>query len=310
MRPDVTVAIVADYAAGESSAAAALRSTLAALAAQGGAGRVEYLLGESTSARVEDAGALARVLPGLRIHASDATTSYGLKNACVETAGADLVAILDADCVPAPDWLARLIAAIRAHPGAAAVSGRTTYAGRSFAERAFALLGRSYGDPGAAAPTPFVSNNNALWRRRVFLEHPLPTGLGAFAARLQSESARRAGHAFRFEPAARVVHAWEGWPMERDIRRQIGYATVATRLHDGRMPHARLVRSGPIAIPAIFAGKTWDAWCDCLRCAMAYGVRPHELPIVFGTAVVMQALEVPGMWRAYRREAPGATAYR
>lgn len=310
MKPDITVAIVADYAAGAPAADASLRATLAALATQTYDGRVQFLLGESAAAHDGTPGGLRRVLPDLEICRAAGTSSYELKNACVAAAGADLVAILDADCVPAPDWLARLAAAMRSHPEAAAVSGRTAYAGRSLAERGLGLLTRSYTDPGGAGPTRFVSNNNALWRRAIFLAHPLPVGLGAFAARLQSESARRAGHAFRFEPAARVTHAFEGWRMERDIRRQIGYATVSTRLRDARMPHAALVRMGPAAIPLIVAGKTIDAWRDCLRCAPAYGVRGHELPLVLGAAVVVQAMEAPGMWRAFRGAPPADTAYR
>lgn len=309
-KPDVTVAVVADYAAGEPSAFATLHATLAALAAQTFEGRVEILLGESRAVRLEAPEALRRVLPGLEIVTTEGTSSYELKNACVAAASADLVAILDADCVPAPDWLARLVAAMRAHPGAAAISGRTAYAGRSLTERGLGLLTRSYTDRGVAGPTRFVSNNNAIWRRDVFLAHPLPVGLGAFAARLQSEAARRAGHAFRSEPAARATHAFEGWRMERDIRRQIGYATVATRLHDARMPHASLVRLGPASIPLIVAGKTVDAWRDCLRCASGYDVRVHELPLVLGAAVVVQAMEAPGMWRAFRGASRGATAYR
>ncbi len=46
----------------------------------------------------------ATILPSLRVILSSASSSYGLKNEGVQVASADIFAILDADCVPNPDW--------------------------------------------------------------------------------------------------------------------------------------------------------------------------------------------------------------
>jgi hypothetical protein len=127
---------------------------------------------------------------------------------------------------------------------------------------------------------------------------------------MQSESIRRSGGILWFEPRMRVVHDFEGWPMEADIRRNIGYGTVATRLADERMPYASLVRAGVASIPVIVAGKLFNTWRDCARCARAYGVRWHELPLALAAAVAVQIMEVPGMLAAYRGRRVGATAYR
>jgi hypothetical protein len=78
--------------------------------------------------------------------------------------------------------------------------------------------------------------------------------------------------------------------MEKDIRRNSGWGTVA--------------------IPAFWAGKLWDAWRAAVRCRGHYGIGWHEMPAALGLAVVVVSREVPGMWRAYRREPLTETAYR
>lgn len=98
--------------------------------------------------------------------------------------------------------------------------------------------------------------------------------------------------------------------MERDIRRNHGYGTVITRLRDGRLPYARLVRAGVMAIPLIVAGKTLNSVRDCLRCFRHYNVKWYELPLGLALTVVTHVLEIPGMWQAFRRKAIVRTQYR
>jgi hypothetical protein len=98
--------------------------------------------------------------------------------------------------------------------------------------------------------------------------------------------------------------------MEADIRRNIGYGTVATRIADPSLPYARLARIGVAAVPLIFAGKLLTTWGDCLRCASAYGVRWFELPATLLAGVVVNIMEIPGMLAAYRGLPIERTAYR
>jgi glycosyltransferase involved in cell wall biosynthesis len=301
---------VSDYAAGAAKGWDDLRATLASLARQDYPGPVEFLLSES----IEQAGSipadLTSLLPSLRIVLSDARGSYALKNRGVAAATADIIAILDADCRVEPDWARRLVAAFEADPAAAVVSGRTTYAGRGVGERVLALLSRSYLDPGRAGPTRFISNNNAGWKRAVYLAHPLPEDSGPFAARMQSEAVLRDGGRLLFDPEIRTVHEFEGWRMETDIRRNAGYGSVITRIRDPRMPHAWVIKLGPPSIAAIAVAKIWDSWRDCLRCWRQYGVRPGELPLALALAPVVIALEIPGMWAAFANRELSVTAYR
>jgi len=307
--PSVSVLIVSDYAAGGPDgwkhvprALATLRDHLP--------GPVEFIVCESERFRAAVPPELTALVPSLRLLLAPETASYALKNRGVEAASADLVAILDADCLPDAAWLRRLVEHLRAHPEAAAVSGRTVYAETSLAVRICALLGRAYTDPGEAGETRFVAVNNCAFRRTAYLACPLPTGLGTFSSRIQSEALRRAGWTLRFDPAITVVHDFEGWAMEADFRRNCGHGTIRTRLEDPTLPYAWLARLGPIAIAPILAGKVLDSWRDCLRCGRTYGLRWYEVPAALLASIGLHLLEIPGMWRAYSGGGLGASQFR
>ena len=308
--PDISVILVSDYAAGGEKSWEALRRTLTALAHQDFTGTAEFLLLEQERIAARTPEDLWHILPSLRLVRSPHQESYALKNYGVREARAATIAILDADCRPSPDWLSRIAAAWKANPDAAVISGRTNYAAKGTMDRLSALLSRSYVDRGTVGATPFVSNNNSSWRRSVFLAHPLPTDLGPFAGRIQSEAVRRAGGRLLFDPSIRVIHEFEGWPMEADIRRNCGYGTVITRLHDPEMPFTWLIRFGRISIPLIAAGKAFDLWRDSIRCRRHFGVRYHELPLAFVFAFILVVMEVPGMWSAFGNRGITATEYR
>jgi hypothetical protein len=196
------------------------------------------------------------------------------------------------------------------HPEVIAVSGQTRYPGDAMSERILCLLARSYLDPGRKGSTRFISGNAAGFRRKSYDRHLLPEGLGAFASQIQSEAMLRDGGKFFFDPDMVVVHDFEGWGMERDIRRNHGYGTVITRLTDERLPYAGLIRAGTPAIPLIAAGKVIHSFFSCLRCWASYDVHWYELPVAFLYIVVTHTFEIPGMLAAYRHTPNAGTAFR
>mgnify|MGYP001574370785 FL=1 len=309
-RPDISVIVVSDYAAGAAQSWNDLRGTLTALAQQDGKVNAEWLLCENEASARSMPDDIRRMLPNLKLVLSDKGGSYELKNAGFRAATADIVAMLDADCVPAGNWLKSAVAAMNARPQMAIISGRTVYPPAGLTERILSLLSRSYVDRGKSGPTRFISNNNSIWRRDVYLKYPLPSGLGPFAGRMQSESIIRAGYQLWFDPSIRVVHDFEGWAMESDIRRNTGYGTVIARLHDPDMPQAWLTKLGVFSIPVFAGGKIVDSWRDCVRCASAFGVRWFQLPLALLGSVVVHLMEIPGMWQAFRRKAISETQYR
>jgi cellulose synthase/poly-beta-1,6-N-acetylglucosamine synthase-like glycosyltransferase len=306
----LSVVVVSDYAAGGTAAWADLRSTLEALAVHGRQTELEVIVCEDERLAGELPADILDAHPGARLVTERVTGSYALKNAGARAARAPIVAILDADCRPLAGWAAALLEAFRREPTLDAVSGRTDYGGATAQQRIFALLTRAYLDPGRRGPTRFVSNNNAAWRRSTLVAHPLPEHLGPFAARAQSEAARRAGARFGFEPEMRAVHSFEGLSMEVDIRRNIGFGTIATRLTDPTLPYAWLTRAGRASIPAFVAGKCIATWGDCLRAFRAYGVSRYELPLALALAPFVHAIEASGMWAAFGDRPLERTAYR
>jgi cellulose synthase/poly-beta-1,6-N-acetylglucosamine synthase-like glycosyltransferase len=145
-QPAVTVMVVSDYRPGEQKSWNDLRATLAALATQDFDEPVEYLLLENRSDLKQMPEDVPQTLPGVRMMVSDARGSYELKNAGVQAATGDLVMVLDADCIPDRCWVRAGVDAMREQPDALAISGRTTYPGRSTLERSLGLLSRSYVD--------------------------------------------------------------------------------------------------------------------------------------------------------------------
>ena len=307
---NLSVIVVSDYAAGREKSWEDLRRALRAWAGQEGKSADEFMLVESSRFKGQIPSDVSETVPNMTILYIDAESSYELKNRAAEAATGDWLAIVDADCIPQRSWLQVLRDAIAEHPAAAAISAKTMYPGRSRMERMLGLLSRSYLDPGRRGQTRFISGNAACFQREVYRRHPLPVGLGAFASRIQSEAFLRDNETLLFDPELVVVHDFEGWPMEWDIRRNHGYSTVITRLRDDRLPYARVVRAGVMAIPLIVAGKTFDSVRDCLRCYRQYNVKLYELPLALALTLVTHLLEIPGMLAAYRNHTMGATAYR
>jgi hypothetical protein len=308
--PVISVVIVSDYAGGTTEARDDLRECLEALARQDFDEPAEFLLCEWEGYRDTIPAWLAQSLPSLRLVFAGARTSFELKNAGVQCARAPLVAILDSDCVPAPGWLRAAVETFRAHPEAAGVGGRTLSPGRSRLERMAALAGRSVGDEGDAAETCHLSLYNAAFRRDAYLRHPLSMEGGCCGHRLLTEAIRRSEGRLQFQPAMQAVHASMSWAREKEVRREMGLAIVATRLADPRQPYAWLMRLRQGSIPIIVIGKTLlTAWRCCMR-YRHYGVRWYEVPAAMVVGLVRHILEVPGMFLAFRGQASGRTQLR
>jgi glycosyltransferase involved in cell wall biosynthesis len=303
----VSVIVVADYGGRNSDDWDYLRDTLQALARQAFDERVEVILVDSTPAGERMPPDLARIVPALRVITGSTQTTCELLNTATRTASADLVVLLDGDCAPAPGWLRAAVDAMRAHPDAAAVSGLTAYPDKGLTYRVLATLSRSFLDPGRPGRTRFISNDNAIFRRDVLVSHPLSQFTRAMAARLRTEAIRLAGGALYFEPRMRVTHRFDGWAMERRIRRHVGYRAIRVRQIDPRVPHAWMLRLGFLSIPLVLAARTLDSCWDCVRAGRHYGLRWFELPAAFATAVAVHLLEIGGMIAAFAEARRGAT---
>jgi Glycosyl transferase family 2 len=310
MDPVVTVVITSDYASGKPEGWRDLRATLAGLARQDFAEAAEFLLIESLELVPKIPFDLKTILPSLRVVASPETYACALKNEGARAASADLVALLDGDCTPDSAWLRCLVEATRQHPEVAVVSGRTTYGTRTFLDRVMGLIARSYLDEGRTAPTRHITINNCVFRKSVLLSHPFPPETASHTSLLQTEEILRGGGRLLFEPGMRVVHAYDGWQTEKDIRKSMGYGVIRTRRLDHRLPYAWMARLGYASVLFFVALRTLHSCRNCLRCAAHYGVAWYELPFAFALAALACVLEVPGMVRAVRGEPVGDSQFR
>jgi len=309
-RPRFTVAVVSDYATGQGQSWENFRKTLRALAGQASRDDTEFLLVEREGYLPSPPPDIVAILPSLRVISSPETESFGLKNAGVREARGEIVVILDADCEPAEDWLSNIARAWDRNPDAWAISGHTSYEDPRLLVRLAALLARAYVNPGQAGQTRHASNNNYSWRRDAWLRAPLPLGMGPFGGEMQSEAAHRQNGKLIYDPSIEVVHEFEGWRMEADIRKNSGYCTVMTRLRDAEMPWAGLVRAGMVAIPVIVAAKTFNSWANFFRCRKYFRIGLAAAPVALLMAPVVSLLEVPGMLAAYTGRGRGITEFR
>jgi hypothetical protein len=304
-----SVVVLSDFASGTEQGWNDLRGTLAALARQDTDEKVEYLLVESEEYREAVPGDLQSILPGLRVVFTPRRNSYEIRNDGVRAASCEIVATIDGDCAADPDFVRLLIDSLRAHPNAAAVSGRTVYSGTGFYNRAAALLERSYVEEGRRGPMRHITNNGSGFRRSVYLAHPLRTDVGVFASQLQSAAMLRAGYDLLFEPRMRVTHAF--YPsFDRDHRRGCGYGAIRIRLEDRALPYASLAHLGPLSVPIFFCGRLTKGWLQALRHWRTYEVRWYELPAVLVLAVMGCLEEIPGLWRAAVGQPPPTTNFR
>jgi len=308
--PVISVVVVSDYAGGTQGSLDDYRHCLRAVAAQDFDEPFEVLLSESDEYRDGFPTDLTEILPALRIEFSGERTAFGLKNAGAAAARAPLVAILDADCDPGPGWLRSAVETLRAHPDAAAVSGRNLSPGRTRWARIVSLAGRAVGDEGVVGPTRHVALNNIVYRREVLLDHPYSSAAGSCGFALHSQELLRAGRRLYFDPGMVVVHDDMDLAATRDVRRQLGLSIVRTRMVDPKHPHAWLVRLGYASIPIFVAAKTVLTAGRILTRRGSQGVRWYEVPAAMVAGFAHHLLEIPGMVQAFRGRSVQPTNFR
>jgi cellulose synthase/poly-beta-1,6-N-acetylglucosamine synthase-like glycosyltransferase len=295
--PAVTVVVVSDYLEGRQKSWTDERAVLHALGHQDFLEPFEVILMENETVRGSSPADLLSRCPGSRIEFSEATTSAGLKDAGVKRANGELIAILEADCIPAPDWLRHMVSALRGRPDYAAASGKTLYPGRSIFVRCLTLLDRSV-YPGGSGPTASISNNNSIVRRGVLDRYPYPASPSPFlSAALRWRAMQRDGLRCFFESHGIVYHALPSWSFIKDMRRHVGYSLGAQSEPDVRTLLRDLTR-----------GLYYDIM-RCWRLRQHYAVAAHELPLAYALAVVVKFYEFKGARSAQKRGLP-RTAYR
>jgi hypothetical protein len=281
--PAVTVLVVSDYEGPDEKSWASERAVLQTLARQDFAEPFEVILVEHEAFRDSTPDDVVSALPQCRVEFCAATTSAELKDEGVKLAKADVIAVLESDCTPAPEWLRHMMSALREHSDYAAVSGKTLYPGRSVFVRCLTLLDRSYLDPDGSGPTHSVCNNNSILHRATLEAYPYPAAPSPFlSAALRLHGMRKDGLRFFFESRAVVYHALPGWSFIKDMRRHQGYSMSAQV--DGNLP--KVLRG--------LAQRLYGDWKRCWRLRHHYAVAWYEVPLALALALVARVHEFKG----------------
>lgn len=244
-----------------------------------------------------DPAEVRRRYPFVRIATSAAQSNYfAAKNAGAAAAGGEIVALLDGDCVPSPDWLEILLA--RFEPGVGLVVGHTRYIGRSLAARTFSVPDFAYvlgQETGAATG---MNLNNVAFRREVLLRHPLDARVrrngGCY---LLFNQLKAAGIRSVYEPRARTAHGHLGVLslMKKHFDRGYDGVTVYRIDEQNVLRGSRFVRRlGPLALIALAGRRIGLDWIRLVRQRRQIGVPIVALPYYGAVTVATRLLELAG----------------
>jgi glycosyltransferase involved in cell wall biosynthesis len=250
-----------------------------------------------------DADELRRRYPHAKLVRCEQSNYFAAKNAGAAAAAGDVVAMLDSDCVPAPDWLELLLA--RLEPGVGAVAGRTRYTGGSLAARTFSVPDFSFVLEQESGASTGMNINNVVFRRELLLRYP-------FDARIRRNGGcyflfnqlRAAGTRMLYEPRARTAHGYSS--ASTLIRKHLdrGYDGVTVyRLDDGGVLRGTRAfrRFGALALVGITARRVAVDWMRLVRQRRQIGIPALALPYFWAVVVVTRSLELAGGLRACAR---------
>ena len=199
---------------------------------------------------------------------------FAAKNAGAAAATGSIVALLDSDCVPAPDWLELLLA--RLTPGVSGVAGHTRYSGGSLAARTLSVPDFSFVFEKESGASTGMNLNNVLFRREVLLRHPLDARIrrngGCY---FLFNQLRAAGVRVVYEPRARTAHGFAGALRLLKKHFDRGYDGVTVyRLDDGGVLRGTRAfrRFGALALAGIIARRVVVDWVRMARQRRQIGI--------------------------------------
>lgn len=242
------------------------------------------------------ADALRRRYPQAKLVSAGAQNYFAAKNAGAAAATGDIVALLDSDCVPAPDWLAMLLA--RFEPGVDGVAGHTRYSGRSFVARTLSIPDFAHvveQDNGTASA---MNINNVAFRRDVLLRHPLDARIrrngGCY---FLFNQLRAAGARVVYEPRARTLHGFSGtWTLlKKHFDRGRDGVDVYRLDEQGVLRGTHLVRRlGPLALVGLTGRRVVADWIRMTRKRRQIGIAAVALPYYCAVVVGTRMIELAG----------------
>jgi len=292
----VTLVLVSDYEPGGKTWEDEIEAVDAFFGDPGGA-PAEIVVMEDEADPTEPPEALTRHGNRLRVGRAPAAGSAALKDAGVSLASHDLIAVVEADCLPRPGWMAAAVARMQADDRPDIVSGRTVYPGDTPLQRVMGLMDRGFAEFPMGGGRWHVSNNAAIYRREVLERFGYPQSraedLNPFvSAERRQDAMHAAGVRAAFAEDAACEHAYGGWPFIVDVRRNKGFQS-AERVERRRKAAGRPVagRWGA-ALRAAYHGLRED-----LTVARKVGpkrLKPLDWPLLAAMILIVRIYEVQG----------------
>ncbi|WP_395449988.1 hypothetical protein ACHMW7_09325 [Aminobacter sp. UC22_36] len=209
-----------------------------------------------------------------------------------------LIAVVEADCLPQPGWMATLHAPLDHNPAIAAVSGRTSYGNGNMMKRVMSLLDRGFIEcRDRHGKVIHVSSNGAIYRRALLERYRFQPGQGPFvSAHIRQDLMNEDGIELAVDPRAVSIHAYEGLGFIWDVRRNKGFQFALMKLRK-RSDRSRL----GLAVSAVMA-----SFRENHRTIRAVGdqfCRPADWPLLW---LMMLAVRVPEFVGALAAADPAA----
>jgi cellulose synthase/poly-beta-1,6-N-acetylglucosamine synthase-like glycosyltransferase len=237
---------------------------------------------------------LGAAYPDVKLCLMKGAEYFSMKTFGAQSARGDILALLDSDCVPYPQWAQ--VAAGRINEGADLVAGKTRYRPQSLAARTYGVFdfGHVQGDSRSEANC-FMANNAAI-RRELFLKHP-------FDARARRSGAdymlacelKAAGYRLLYEPALFAAHEYDIETMGFVIKRvRAGYDAVnVSRLDEaGVVGETRLSKAGPFAPFAFFLNRMFFDAARFVRNRRDLGIPVYALGYFLCASLLMRSIEL------------------
>lgn len=276
---------------------ATLGACLSALTAQTLAPeRYEIIVVDNGSS--DDSVAIARAVPGVVVLEEASPGSYAARNTGVAHARGQWLAFTDADCIPAPDWLERALAAAEATPRFGVLAGRIDLfeeGAKAEGDSVYAEYERLFSFPQAHAARGNCATANWLSPRQALL------AVGGFNAGLKSGGDR--------EMALRLRDA--GWPLvyvpDMIVRHPVRASRAELvrkrrRLSGGRWDRTD-ARTATARLGAVARVTAWDTGRRIWRAMSAPGLSVGRRVAVIGLTVDLAFVATAEFLRLYRGRA-------
>jgi GT2 family glycosyltransferase len=245
-----------------------------------------------------ESGEVVRRYPWVSIVRSPQHSYFAGKNLGARVARGEIVALLDSDCEPVPEWLSMLTAPF-ADAGVSAVAGCTRYTGTSLHAWTFDVPDFSIVVGNKSGEASAFHLNNSAFRRETFLARPLDARIRRDGGCvLLYHELRAAGARIMYAPQARVSHgldfAQRGL-LKKHFNRGFDGVTVYRADERAVLRGTRLFRRfGALALIAFLPRRILLDWLRLIRNYDQMSIAPAAIPYFAAVIVATRLIALTG----------------